>query len=85
MAAYPGVGDRPTYPLTKMAGTFFFQLTAQNVAPEKMQVVSFHPGSIYSPGWESVGLKIPPELFDSGECLRLCILKMFGCIFSFEC
>ncbi|EED18515.1 short-chain dehydrogenase, putative [Talaromyces stipitatus ATCC 10500] len=67
MTAYPGVGDRPAYPLTKMAGTMFFQLTAQNVSPEKMQVISFHPGYIYSTGWETVGLKIPRELFDSDD------------------
>jgi NAD(P)-dependent dehydrogenase (short-subunit alcohol dehydrogenase family) len=69
MAGYPGVGDRPAYILTKMAGTMFFQLTAQQVPPEKMQVISFHPGSIYSTGWEAVGLKIPRESFDSGEFL----------------
>uniref|UniRef100_A0A093Y346 General stress protein 39 n=1 Tax=Talaromyces marneffei PM1 TaxID=1077442 RepID=A0A093Y346_TALMA len=67
MAGYPGVGDRPAYVLTKMAGTMFFQLTAQQVTPEKMQVISLHPGSIYSTGWEAVGLKIPRESFDSDD------------------
>jgi NAD(P)-dependent dehydrogenase (short-subunit alcohol dehydrogenase family) len=67
MTAYPAVRDRPAYSLTKMAGTLFFQLTAQSVAPEKMQVISIHPGTIYSDGWAKAGLPVPRELFESGK------------------
>jgi hypothetical protein len=67
MTAHSGVALRPAYTLSKMAGTLLFQLIAQNVPPEKMQVLSFHPGLIYNDLWKSMGL--PPEHFDNGEIL----------------
>jgi hypothetical protein len=33
-----------------------------------MQVISYHPGTIYSEAWERAGVDIPRELYDSGEC-----------------
>ncbi|KAK9343593.1 hypothetical protein V1522DRAFT_218672 [Lipomyces starkeyi] len=65
MTAHSGVALRPAYTLSKMAGTLLFQLIAQNVPPEKMQVLSFHPGLIYNDLWKSMGL--PPEHFDNDE------------------
>ncbi|RFU33068.1 hypothetical protein B7463_g3263, partial [Scytalidium lignicola] len=43
------------------------ELIAQNIPPEKMQVISFHPGLIYGDGWKSMGL--PPDPFDNGKIL----------------
>ncbi|KAK9243137.1 hypothetical protein V1506DRAFT_405714 [Lipomyces tetrasporus] len=67
MTAHSGVAPRPAYTLTKMAGTLLFQLIAQNVPPEKMQVISFHPGLIYTDGWKSMGVPLTPEQFDNDE------------------
>ncbi|EHA51239.1 hypothetical protein MGG_09785 [Pyricularia oryzae 70-15] len=38
--------DRPTYGLTKNAGTALFQQIAKDTDPNNMQVVSFHPGGV---------------------------------------
>ncbi|KAI3332200.1 NAD(P)-binding protein [Xylariaceae sp. AK1471] len=38
----------PAYGLTKHAGQLTLQLIAQDTPPEKMQVVSFHPGAIFT-------------------------------------
>ncbi|KAK9491740.1 hypothetical protein V1508DRAFT_421139 [Lipomyces doorenjongii] len=67
MTTHPGVAVRPAYTLTKMAGTLLFQLIAQNVPPEKMQVISFHPGVVYNDSWKSMGLPVSPEQFDNDE------------------
>jgi NAD(P)-dependent dehydrogenase (short-subunit alcohol dehydrogenase family) len=83
MTAHPGVAQRPAYTLTKMAGTLLFQLVALNVPPEKMQVISFHPGLIYNDAWKSMDLPVPPEHFDSGEtpsilCTRRKAPRIYG-------
>ncbi|TLD04346.1 uncharacterized protein PgNI_12011 [Pyricularia grisea] len=38
--------DRPTYGLTKNAGTALLQQIAKDTNPDSMQVVSFHPGGV---------------------------------------
>jgi NAD(P)-dependent dehydrogenase (short-subunit alcohol dehydrogenase family) len=38
--------DRPIYCASKNAGTLLMQLIAKDTPPEKMQVISFHPGAI---------------------------------------
>ncbi len=65
MTGHPGVALRPAYTLTKMAGTLLFQVLAQNTPPEKVQIISFHPGLIYGEAWKAMGLG--PEIFDDGR------------------
>lgn len=66
MMAHPGVNDRPAYSLSKATSTLVFQILAQDVPAEKIQVVSFHPGLIYSNGW--INMRVPRgDLFDDGE------------------
>ncbi|RFU30427.1 hypothetical protein B7463_g5894, partial [Scytalidium lignicola] len=66
MSAHPVIAVRPAYTLTKMAGALLFQVIAQNTPPQKMQVVSFHPGLILTEGWKV--LNPPPDLlFDNPE------------------
>jgi NAD(P)-dependent dehydrogenase (short-subunit alcohol dehydrogenase family) len=65
MTGHPGVAARPAYTLSKMSGTLLFQVIAQNVSPEKLQIINVHPGAIYSAAWKDMGL--PPKLFDHGE------------------
>lgn len=57
--------DRPVYGLSKMFGTLIFQYIAQNTPADKVQIVSYHPGLIYSGEWEKMG--VPQDLFDNGE------------------
>lgn len=64
--AHVGVKDRPAYSLSKATSTLVFQLLAQDVPAEKVQVVSFHPGLIYSDGWISMGIP-RGDYFDDGE------------------
>ncbi|KAG8165608.1 hypothetical protein KVR01_004160 [Diaporthe batatas] len=46
----------PAYALTKNSGALLIQKIAAEVDPEKVQVVSFHPGAVYSGGWEDSGV-----------------------------
>ncbi|KAI0595426.1 putative short-chain dehydrogenase [Biscogniauxia sp. FL1348] len=41
-------GTRAGYGLTKNAGSLVLQLIAKDTSPDKMQVVSFHPGGVYT-------------------------------------
>lgn len=57
----------PDYALSKNAGTLAMQLIAAHNDPQKLQVVSLHPGVVYAGGWESAGV-LPTQLpFDDGE------------------
>ncbi|KAH7368583.1 hypothetical protein B0T11DRAFT_316717 [Plectosphaerella cucumerina] len=38
--------DRPTYGLTKNAGTALMQQIAKDTSPDDLQIVSFHPGGV---------------------------------------
>jgi hypothetical protein len=67
MLQYPIISDRPVYTLTKLAGTLYFQLTAQHTSPETMQVINYYPGTIYSKAWERAGVDVPREFYDSGK------------------
>lgn len=48
-----------------MAGAILFQMMALAVSPEKLQIVTYHPGTVYGEGWKVMGF--PPEVFDSGK------------------
>ncbi|KAI1636377.1 putative short-chain dehydrogenase [Biscogniauxia mediterranea] len=41
-------GTRAGYGLTKNAGSLVLQLIAKDTSPDKMQVVNFHPGGVYT-------------------------------------
>ena len=71
MTAHPGVAVRPAYTLSKMAGTLLFQVIAQNVPPEEVQIVNFHPGLIINDMWKAMDLGPLTENFDSGEIFSL--------------
>lgn len=76
MAAFPVISERPVYTLTKLTAAHFFELTAQHVSPEKMQVINFHPGQIWSQAWERAGMEFPRDLFDDGKSIRNLILRI---------
>ncbi|KAJ8124318.1 hypothetical protein O1611_g9324 [Lasiodiplodia mahajangana] len=43
------------YGLTKHSGQLLLQLIAQDTPPEKMQIVSYHPGAIYTESAKASG------------------------------
>lgn len=49
-------GAMPSYNLSKAAGTLAMQLVAADTDPARLTVLSFHPGTLYSDMWESVGV-----------------------------
>lgn len=52
----------PTYGLTKNAGTLLVQKIAQDTDPKKMQVLSVHPGGIWTKMGKSIG--VPDDAYD---------------------
>ena len=65
MTTHPVVVERPAYTLTKLTGTLFFQLIAQSVPSEKLQIISLHPGLIYNDAWKEMGLD--PGMFNDSR------------------
>jgi short-subunit dehydrogenase len=61
---HPVVATYPAYTWSKSAGTFFFQLLAQEIPADKVQILSFHPGVIYNSYWETFG--VDKKHFDDG-------------------
>ncbi|KAK9234767.1 hypothetical protein V1525DRAFT_459135 [Lipomyces kononenkoae] len=41
-------GQFPTYGATKSAGTMLMQQVAKDVNPEELQIISYHPGGVYT-------------------------------------
>ncbi|KAK1764254.1 putative short-chain dehydrogenase [Phialemonium atrogriseum] len=60
----PVAAERPAYSLTKNAGTLTAQLIANGASPDKLQVVSYHPGVIYSNAWKLAGAPADALPFD---------------------
>ncbi|ROW15080.1 hypothetical protein VPNG_03417 [Cytospora leucostoma] len=54
----------PAYGLTKNAGTLTIQQIALHTDPEKLQIVSFHPGVVYTDGWRKAGVPEAALPFD---------------------
>ncbi|KAF7562285.1 hypothetical protein G7046_g1873 [Stylonectria norvegica] len=67
MFQVPIIAARPAYSLTKAAGTLAAQLIANSVTPDKLQVISFHPGLIYSEPWVKAGVARDALPFDSED------------------
>jgi hypothetical protein len=54
------------YGLTKHACQLTLQLIAQDTPPEKMQIVSFHPGAIFTEAAEDYGWTKDSLPWDNG-------------------
>ena len=61
---YPLSMQLPSYSLTKNAGTLAMQLFAEGVDPVETQIVSFHPGFLYTEVWAGYGVKKAELPFD---------------------
>jgi len=55
------------YTFSKLTGTLFVQLLSIQVPIEELQVVSFHPGAIFSDGTRDMGLTEDVFPFDQGQ------------------
>ncbi|KAH8889422.1 NAD(P)-binding protein [Thozetella sp. PMI_491] len=60
-------GRVPHYSLTKNSGTLAIQQIAKDVDPEDMQVVSFHPGLVFTPMGEGLGVSKDAYPWDSED------------------
>ncbi len=60
----------PSYSLTKTAGHLLLQKVADGVDQKKLQVVSFHPGSILSETTRNAGLDENSFAWDNGKHLK---------------
>lgn len=61
----------PSYTTSKNAGTLLIQLVAQGVSANDMQVLSFHPGAIFTPGAQVGGFTRSNYDFDDGNILHI--------------
>ena len=59
--------DRPEYGLTKASGALAMQYVAEEMSPDKMQVLSYHPGILYTDAMEATGMARDAMPFQDGE------------------
>lgn len=60
-------GEYPSYGATKSAGTMLVQQIAKDVPPEELQIVSYHPGGIFTELAEHAGFKKDDPRWDDGK------------------
>jgi len=60
----------PTYGLTKNSGTLLMQKIAQDTDPKKMQVLSIHPGGVWTKMGKSHGVPDDAYDWDHGKSYR---------------
>lgn len=65
-------GNQPSYGASKNAGTMLLQRIAKDVPPEDLQIVSYHPGGIFTELAEQVGLTRDDPRWDEGMLAALC-------------
>ncbi|KAK5651261.1 hypothetical protein OQA88_12669 [Cercophora sp. LCS_1] len=51
----PFLRGRPEYSLSKGSGTLALQYIAADVSPDEIQIISYHPGVIYTEAWSGQG------------------------------
>lgn len=56
----------PAYCASKNAGTLLVQMYAQTISPDDMQILSFHPGGIYTDGVKKSGVPEEAMAWDDG-------------------
>lgn len=65
-------GNQPSYGASKNAGTMLLQRIAKDVPPEDLQIVSYHPGGIFTELAEQVGLTRDDPRWDEGMLAVKC-------------
>ncbi|KAK6857947.1 hypothetical protein PG995_005646 [Apiospora arundinis] len=64
---FPVASHMYAYGLSKNAGALALQLVAQDTKPEVMQVVTFNPGPVFTPGAAGTGVKEGDLAFNSAD------------------
>ncbi|KAH8650776.1 hypothetical protein BGZ61DRAFT_577634 [Ilyonectria robusta] len=64
---FPTADFSPSYALTKNSGTLLLQQLAREWHSSDIQIVSFHPGAVYTPAAEGFGLKEDSLSWDDGS------------------
>jgi NAD(P)-dependent dehydrogenase (short-subunit alcohol dehydrogenase family) len=59
-------GGQPSYGASKSAGTMLLQRIAKDVPPEELQIVSYHPGGVFTELGEQAGFKRDDPRWDEG-------------------
>ena len=74
---YDQAEDRPGYGLTKNSGTLLVQQIAKDVKSEEMQIVSFHPGGVFTEAAKNAGYTADmfPDLWDHSKCRGLDLIS----------
>lgn len=65
-------GNQPSYGASKSAGTMLLQRIAKDVPPEDLQIVSFHPGGVFTELAEQVGMSRDDPRWDEGMLAVFC-------------
>ena len=60
--------QHPNYSASKSAGTILLQQVAKGVSADDMQVVSFHPGAIFTSAAKDAGHTETTMKWDDGKC-----------------
>jgi NAD(P)-dependent dehydrogenase (short-subunit alcohol dehydrogenase family) len=60
-------GGNPNYTLSKNAGTLLLQQIAKDISPEKMQIISFHPGTIFTDAARDAGYNENSLAWNNGK------------------
>lgn len=68
-------GNQPSYGASKNAGTMLLQRIAKDVPPEDLQIVSYHPGGVFTELAEQVGLTRDDPRWDEGMLAVLCAYR----------
>lgn len=58
----------PNYSASKSAGTLVATLVARGVSPDDLQVLSFHPGAIFTGAAQKAGYTRTTLDWDDGKC-----------------
>ena len=75
--AFEQVKAFPAYCASKNAGTLLVQLFAQGVSPDDMQILSFHPGAIWTDSVQKSGVPKEAYAWDDGMYRALLSFSLF--------
>ncbi|CAH0022209.1 unnamed protein product [Clonostachys rhizophaga] len=60
-------GNQPSYGASKSAGTMLLQRIAKDVSPEDLQIISYHPGGVYTELAEAAGISRDEHQWDDED------------------
>jgi NAD(P)-dependent dehydrogenase (short-subunit alcohol dehydrogenase family) len=73
----------PAYCASRNAGTLLVQMYAQGVSPDDMQILSYHPGAIYTASVVKTG--IPKEAYSWDDGMTIFLYFAFQSEVLYKC